>query len=38
MRVRVDCRAETIEVVNVENGETSDEDRAVVVDVVVLDA
>jgi len=37
MRVRVECRAETIEVVNVENGETSDEDRAVVTDVIVLD-
>jgi hypothetical protein len=37
MRVRVECRAETIEMVNVENGETSDEDRAVVLDVVVLD-
>jgi hypothetical protein len=37
MRVRVDCRAETVEVVNVENGETSDERRAVVVDVVVLE-
>ncbi len=37
MRVRVHCRAETIEVVNVETGETSDEDVAVVVDVVVLD-
>lgn len=36
MRVRVDCRAETIEIVNLETGETSDEDRAVVVDVVVL--
>ncbi len=36
MRVRVDCRAETIEMVNLENGETSDEDRAVVLDVVVL--
>lgn len=36
MRVRVDCRAETIEMVNLENGETSDENRAVVVDVVVL--
>jgi hypothetical protein len=35
-RVRVDCRAETVEVVNLENGETSDEDRAVVLDVVVL--
>lgn len=38
MRVRVECRAETIEVINVENGETTDEDRAVVVDVVVLGA
>lgn len=37
MRVRVRCRAETIEVVNVETGETSDEESAVVVDVVVLD-
>ncbi len=36
MRVRVECRAEVIEMVNVENGETSDEDRAVVLDVVVL--
>ncbi len=36
MRVRVDCRPETIEMVNPENGETSDEDRAVVLDVVVL--
>ena len=38
MRVRVKCRPETIEVVNVENGETTDEDRPVVLDVVVLDA
>lgn len=38
MRVRVECRRETIEVINVENGETSDEDRALVVDVVVLEA
>jgi hypothetical protein len=36
MRVRVECRAETVEVVNLENGETSDEDVAVVLDVVVL--
>ena len=36
MRVRVDCRAETVEVVNLETGETSDEESAVVVDVVVL--
>ncbi len=38
MRVRVECRAETVEVVNVETGETSDETSAVVVDVVVLEA
>jgi len=38
MRVRVDCRAETVEVVNLETGETSDEDRPVVLDVVVLRA
>lgn len=37
MRVRVDCRRETVEVVNLETGATSDEDRAVVEDVVVLD-
>jgi hypothetical protein len=37
MRVRVRCRAETIEVVNLETGETSDGDVPVVVDVVVLD-
>jgi hypothetical protein len=36
VRVRVECRAETVEVVNLDNGETSDEDRAVVLDVVVL--
>lgn len=36
MRVRVNCRAETVEVVNVETGETSDEESAVVVNVVVL--
>jgi hypothetical protein len=36
MRVRVDCRSETVELVNVENGETTDEEWAVVVDVVVL--
>jgi hypothetical protein len=36
MRVRVDCRAETVEVVNLETGETTDEESAVVVDVVVL--
>ena len=36
MRVRVDCRAETVEIVNLETGETSDEESAVVVDVVVL--
>ena len=38
MRVRIDCRAETVEVVNLETGETSDEVSAVVVDVVVLGA
>jgi hypothetical protein len=36
MRVRVDCRAETVEIVNLETGETTDEESAVVVDVVVL--
>ena len=38
MRVRVECRSEVDEMINVENGETTDEDRALVVDVVVLDA
>jgi hypothetical protein len=38
MRVRIDCRAETVEVVNLETGETSDEVSAVVVDGVVLGA
>ncbi len=38
MRVRVDCRREVIEMVNMENGETTDEDRAHVVDVVVLES
>lgn len=37
MRVRVECASDTVEVVNVENGETTDEDRPVVVDVVVLE-
>jgi hypothetical protein len=36
MRVRVVCHTDTIEVVNQETGETSDEERAVVVDVEVL--
>ncbi len=36
VRVRVDCRWETVEVVNVDTGETSDGARAVVIDVVVL--
>lgn len=36
MRVRVDCRTEVIEMINVENGDTTDENRALVVDVVVL--
>lgn len=38
MRVRVECRAETVEVVSPETGETSDEERPVVLDVVVLAA
>ena len=37
MRVRVDCRSETIEVVNLDTGETRDEERPVVVDVVLLE-
>lgn len=37
MRVRVDCRADTVEVVNMETGETSDAERPQVVDVIVLD-
>jgi hypothetical protein len=37
MRVRVHCRPETIEVVNLETGETTDEDVPVVVDVTVLE-
>ena len=37
MRVRVECRSETIEVVNVENGETTDEERPVVVDIILLE-
>jgi len=37
MRVRVDCRPETVELVNQETGETHDADRPVVVDVVVLE-
>lgn len=37
MRVRIICASDTIEVVNQETGETSDEDRPVVVDIVVLD-
>jgi hypothetical protein len=36
MRVRVDLRSETVEVVNQETGETEDRARPVVVDVVVL--
>jgi hypothetical protein len=36
MRVRVECRRETVEVVNPETGDTTDEDSAVVVDVVLL--
>jgi hypothetical protein len=37
MRVRVDCEADVFEVVNLETGETSDGERPVVVDVVVLE-
>lgn len=37
MRVRVECRSETVEVVNVENGETTDEERPVVVDIILLE-
>jgi hypothetical protein len=33
----VHCRSDVIEMVNVENGETTDEDLAVVVDVEVLE-
>jgi len=36
LRVRVDCRSETVELVNIDTGETSDKDQAVVVDLVVL--
>lgn len=38
MRVRIDCQTDTIEVVNHGTGETSDEERPVVVDVIVLGA
>jgi hypothetical protein len=38
MRIEIRCVTDTIEVVNLETGETSDEDRPVVVDIVVLDA
>jgi hypothetical protein len=38
MRVEIHCVTDTIEVVNRETGETSDEDRPVVVDILVLDA
>lgn len=37
MRVRVECRRETVEVVNPETGDTSDSGCAVVVDLVVLE-
>ncbi|MEZ5081625.1 MAG: hypothetical protein R2878_13440 [Thermoleophilia bacterium] len=37
MRVRVDCRPDVQEVVSFDTGETSDEDVAVVVDVVPID-
>ncbi len=36
MRIRILCETDTIEVVNQETGETSDEERPVVVDIVVL--
>ncbi|MFN8121843.1 MAG: hypothetical protein U0237_05380 [Thermoleophilia bacterium] len=38
MRIRVDCRSDVVEIINFDTGDTSDEDVAVVVDVVVLDA
>lgn len=37
MRVRVDCGSDTMELVNLDTGETSDEVKVVVVDVVVLE-
>ena len=36
MRVRIECMIDTIEVVNFDTGETSDEERPVVIDVMVL--
>jgi len=36
MRIEVLCETDTIEVVNHETGETSDEERPIVVDIVVL--
>ena len=36
MRIRILCETDTIEVVNHETGETSDEERPIVVDIVVL--
>jgi hypothetical protein len=36
MRIEIHCETDTIEVVNRDTGETSDEERPVVVDVVVL--
>ena len=38
MRVQIVCETDTIEVVNRDTGETSDEERPVVVDIVVLAA
>jgi hypothetical protein len=38
MRVQILCEMDTIEVVNRDTGETSDEERPVVVDIVVLEA
>lgn len=37
MRIRVDCRSDVVEIINFDTGDTSDEDVAVVVDVVILE-
>jgi hypothetical protein len=36
MRIRVDCRSDVVEIINFDTGDTSDEDVAVVVDVVII--
>ena len=36
MHIRILCETDTIEVINQETGETSDEERPIVVDIVVL--